>query len=84
VQIANNLTALGGVMTGLCVECALRHHDFREVLGRGADEGLFSETPLPEAWIAGRRHRLVPHAGSQETTCSECNRNVASLYTPAG
>jgi hypothetical protein len=70
-------------MTGLCLECALRHHDFREILARSTDDDLFSETPLPEAWIGGRRYRLLPNPTLQETTCSQCNANVASLYMPA-
>ena len=85
MPITNHLTAPEkGFVPSLCIECALRHHDFREILGRGTDDyDLSSETPLPEAWIAGRRYRLLPYAGGQETMCSECNRSVASLYMPA-
>jgi hypothetical protein len=85
VQITNLPTEPEkGFVSGLCVECALRHHDFREILRRGTDDyDLFSETPLPEAWIAGRHYRLLPCAGGHETMCSECNRSMASLYMPA-
>ncbi len=75
-------TSENGLSAGLCVECALRHHDFREILERGAVYELFSEAPLPEAWIGGRRHRLLLCDGAHETTCCECARSVPSLYIP--
>jgi hypothetical protein len=42
----------------------------------------FSEVPLPEARIDGRRYRLLPAIGTEETTCSECGRSVPNIYTP--
>ena len=72
------------VVTGLCIECAVRHHGFREILGRGTGDDLFLETPLPEALIDGRRYRLLQPIGNQETTCSACKRRVPVLYVPAG
>ena len=73
-----------GAPGGLCISCALLHHDFKEILGRGAGDDHFSEMPLPQAWIDGRRYRLLPYIQTQETTCRECNVRVPSLYVPAG
>ena len=68
---------------GLCVEYAVRRHDFGEILANGrGDDYYFSEAPLPAAWIDGRRHRLLTCAGTEEMTCSECNRRVAGIYYP--
>ena len=72
------------VVTGLCIECAVRHPGFREILGGGTGDGLFLETPLPEAWVDARRYRLLQPIGDQETTCSACKRRVPVLYVPAG
>ena len=69
-------------LTGLCIECAIRHHDFSEILAYGMDDRQFSEAPLPAAWIGGRRHTLLAPFGAQGTWCSECNRKVPSVYLP--
>ena len=69
------------VVTGLCIGCALRHHDFREILGR---DDQSSERPLPEAWIDGRRYRLLPATGTEGAMCSDGNVSVPSIYLPAG
>jgi len=72
------------VITGLCIGCAVRHPGFREILGRGTGDDLLLETPLPEAWIDGRRYRLLLPIGNREATCSACKRRVPGLYVPAG
>jgi hypothetical protein len=79
----NQVTPGTDAITGLCIGCALLHHDYREMLWRDTGDVHFSEMPLPEAWIDGRRHRLLPHIGSQSTVCGECNTSVPSLYMPA-
>ena len=70
------------VVRGLCIGCAIRHHDFREKLGREMEDDQLPGPPLSEAWIDGRRYRLLPSIGTERTTCSECNRSVPSIYTP--
>jgi hypothetical protein len=70
------------ILTGLCLECAVRRHDFKEVLVNGMSDDRFSDAPLPEAWIGGRRHRLLIPVGTQGAKCDECNRGVASIYLP--
>jgi hypothetical protein len=71
------------ILTGLCVECAIRRHDFREILAHGRrGDDYFFEAPLPAAWIDGRRHRLLTRAGTEEMICSECNRRAAGIYHP--
>jgi hypothetical protein len=71
------------IFTGLCVECAVRHHDYKEILPHGRGDDHFSEAPQPAAWIGGRRHRLLIPVGTQEATCRECNRKVAGVYLPS-
>ena len=83
MQFTENQTAQDTrVVTGLCIGCAIRHHDFRDLLGR--DDRQSFEPPLPEAWIDGRRHRLLPATGTKGITCRDCNGSVPSIYLPAG
>ena len=83
MQLTESQTAPSkGVVTGLCMECAMRHHDYREMLRHETGDDHFSETPLPEAWIDGRRHMLLSHPWTQQETCAECNRKAPSLYMP--
>jgi len=70
------------VITGLCVECALRHHTYEEILAHGGGDDYLSESPLPAAWIDGRRHRLLTPSTQQKTVCGECNKSVAGVYLP--
>ncbi len=69
------------ILTGLCVGCAIRHHDFREILAH--DEGNFPGAPLPAAWIDGRCHTVVTSIGTHGMACRECRRKVPSIYVPA-
>ena len=83
MQVTDNQTARKAwVIRGLCIGCAIRHHDFREKLGRDMEDSQLSGPPVSEAWIDGRCYRLLPSIGTESTTCSECNRSVPSLYTP--
>jgi hypothetical protein len=83
VQPTENQTAPGkGAGTGLCMECAMRHHDYREILRHETGDDHFSETPFPRAWIDGRRHMLLSRAWTHRETCPECNREAPSLYVP--
>ena len=76
----NQATSEKGSVIGLCMECALRQHDFHELTGSGkAIDGL-TETPLPQALIDGRRHVLLPYAWTHQERCTECNRTKANLY----
>ena len=80
-QLTESHTAPGkGVLTGLCMECAMRHHDYKEVLGHKMDDDHSSEAPFPQAWIDGRRHMLLSRAWTHQETCTECNREAISLY----
>ena len=69
-----------GSVTGFCMECAMRHHDYREMLWHETGEEHFSETPFPQAWIDGRRHMLLSHTWTHQETCTECNRTAPSFY----
>jgi hypothetical protein len=64
-------------VNGLCMECAMRHHEYGEMLRH--EKGT-SETAFPRAWIDGRRHILLPRAWTHQETCTECNRKASSLY----
>ena len=68
---------------GLCISCAILHHDFREILATSADEEYLSEMSMPEARIDGRHYRLLPYIVSRAGTCRECNHVTPSLYVPA-
>jgi hypothetical protein len=79
---AKHTTDKKDTIMGLCMECALRRHDFHELLGKEAkDEGL-RETPLPQALIDGRPHVLLSYAWTHRERCSECKRKAANLYLP--
>ena len=69
-------------ITGLCVECAVRHHNFKEILAHGKGDDHCSESPLPAAWIDGRRYRLLAPLGVQNATCRECNAKVPTIFLP--
>ena len=68
---------------GLCISCAILHHDFREILATSTDEEYLSEMSMPEAWIDGRHYKLLPYVVSRAGACRECNLKVPSLYVPA-
>ena len=82
-QSGTNLTMAGrGALTGLCTECALRRHDFREVIGNEKKSAGLPDTPLPQALIDGRRHVLLSYAWTHQERCSECKGPAANLYLP--
>ncbi len=70
------------IVTGLCLECALCHHQYSEILAHGKGDDHFYNLPLPAARIDGRRHRLFVALNDEETICSECCRKVSALYVP--
>ena len=67
---------------GLCMECALRHHDYREMLPTETDDGYTPETPFPQALIDGRRYVLLSRAWTYQKTCAECDRDADGFYLP--
>ncbi len=73
-----------GVIRRVCRGCAIRHHDFREIEGRGMGNSQFSEVSSCEARIDGRRYRLARTTETERTVCSECGRVVPSIYKPIG
>jgi hypothetical protein len=66
----------------VCIECAIRRHRYREILSPALRKGVCAETSSREAWIDGRKHRLV-HAGPYHISCTDCRQVNASLYEPA-
>jgi hypothetical protein len=60
----------------------MRHHDFREIIGRSIPRGLWTYVAAPEAWIDGRRYRLEPGRAFRGP-CDECLRVRSDLYTRA-
>jgi len=67
----------------ICIECAVAHHEFREILvspedgtaGRGGIK-------LREAWIDGKRYRL-DHVALYHVPCDQCRRVKSSLFVSA-
>ncbi|MGD0235565.1 MAG: hypothetical protein ABSC55_13645 [Syntrophorhabdales bacterium] len=81
VQRTESQAAPGkSVVTGLCIECAMRHYDYREMLWRETGDDHFSETAFPQAWIDGRQYMLLSCAWTHQETCTECNRKAPSIY----
>ncbi len=77
-----NIAAQTRDSVGLCMGCALLHHDYREILGQSTDDDYSSDKALPEAWIDGRRYRLYPDVMAHEMFCSECNGRTPGVYVP--
>ncbi len=77
---ANRSNPNPGIITGVCIECALCYHDFKELIGRAAEEGPPSEAALSSAWIDGRRHSLLSSLGTLPMICRECRKRVETLY----
>ena len=80
-QFANNQTG-PRKRTGLCMECALRHHDYKEMLRHETADDHTSEMLFPQARIDGRCHVLLSHAWTHQETYVECERKAPSLYLP--
>jgi hypothetical protein len=78
----NQAVPRNGSVTGLCMECAIRHHDYREMLWHETGDDHFSETPFPRAWIDGRQYMLLSCAWMHQETCPECNRKAPGFYVP--
>jgi hypothetical protein len=77
------VTASGtGAVTGLCIECALRRHEYHEVLGSDPRSAGPPDTPLPQALIDGRPHVLLSYAWTHQDRCSECKGPATNLYLP--
>jgi hypothetical protein len=70
----------GSTGSGLCVTCALRRHDFREVMGSVPDGDCPSEASGSQARIDGVRHVLRSASGCR--TCDDCGRNATHFYIP--
>ena len=73
--------ATPGKAVGLCTECAIRHHDYVEIL-HGETDNDHSEMPFPRAWVDGKRHMLLSRAWTHQETCVECDEEALSLYFP--
>jgi hypothetical protein len=78
----HSTTGQKGALIGLCMECALRLHDFHELVGSDTRNDGPGEAALPQALIDGRRHVLLSHAWTHQERCSECKREAANLYLP--
>ena len=78
----NHWTRQTSYVAGLCIKCALRHHDFREIIGGATEDRYFPDTPLPQAWIDGRRH-LLQSIMTGLGICRDCNTRVESVYALA-
>ena len=70
------------VSAGLCIGCALLHHDYREILGPCTIEEYCYEKAMPEAWIDGRRYRLCSGVKARGAVCRECNLRGPGMYVP--
>ena len=80
VQLTESQTVPSkGAVMGLCMECALRHHDYREMLWHETGD---DHSPFPRAWIDGRQYMLLSPAWTHQETCTECNRKAPSIYVP--
>ena len=64
----------------LCVECAIRNHDFSEIKAPPGDCQFYNDTLPPRAWIDGQPCRLSCHPSRQNLECQDCKRKVKSLY----
>lgn len=65
----------------ICIECAIKHYDFEEILRSSNGDGAHSERALPEAWIDGRKYRLGPVA-YYHVACDRCHRVASNLFMP--
>jgi hypothetical protein len=66
---------------GLCIECAVRHHDVSQT-NRPCVGGTDSlEMSSADAWIDGRCHVMLPSLG-RSMRCKECDRVASCLYVP--
>ena len=83
LQSRTNLTTgKRGTLTGLCMECALRRHDFHQLIGNETESASPPDVPFPHALIDGRHHVLLSYVWTHLERCSECNGSAANLYVP--
>jgi hypothetical protein len=65
----------------ICIECAVRYHEFREIQPSPRSVKVTSgRTMLPEAWIDGKRYRL-DHVALYHVPCDQCRSVKGTLYT---
>ncbi len=85
MQLASNRSLMppeGDLPAGLCIGCAMLHHDYTEIIGPAAAEEYCCDKALPEAWIDGRRYRLNPDVAARTCVCRECNARALGVYIP--
>ena len=68
--------------TGVCIECALRRHDFRELIEASESGDALPMVRLPRAFIDGKTHVMLSSVWTHQETCAECGRKAANLYIP--
>jgi hypothetical protein len=78
-----NHTIRQSFVSGLCTRCASQYHDFREITGCGVVDDYFPKISLSQAWIDGRHH-VLRSAVRECVICSDCGKNVTSIYLPVG
>ncbi len=66
----------------ICIECAVEHHDFREVTNVPACSGTWTEAGFREAWIDGRKYKLR-NVSAYHVSCNDCHRLGVILFMPA-
>ena len=67
---------------GLCIECAVRHHDLSQATRPHAGGSDRLEASLIDAWIDGRWYTMLSSVGATTMHCRECRRIMASIYLP--
>ncbi len=65
----------------ICIECAIRYHDFEEISCSSNGDGVCNEKAFPEARINGKKHRLGL-VGPYHAACDHCHKVVNSLFIP--
>jgi hypothetical protein len=65
----------------ICIECAVKHHDFEEILHTSKSDCTYDERAFPEARIDGEKYRLGLVA-PYHVACDHCHRVMGSLFMP--
>ncbi|MGD0231423.1 MAG: hypothetical protein ABSC19_13870 [Syntrophorhabdales bacterium] len=63
------------------IECAIRDHDFKEIIDHPHTHGLWSDAAVVEAWIDGRRRGLC-RGQFYQAPCGDCRQVRSNLYIP--